>query len=257
MRRLLSKMRKLILKPFSVMGRGKNRYVGFGYFLRLRSLTIVGKGNSIELKSSLPSSVRIVIYGNNNHLVIDKNVNYKAGLIWIEDNECEIRVGQKTTIESATLSVAEDGSKIIIGEDCMISKDVRFATSDAHSIIDLSTGKRTNFAKDIILDMVQLLQDVQLLRMMFHLCQLQLELLQELSRTMCLGIGGVYNCEARINTSEVRDKKTIPIKEYLTNMSMLHFGSDEGAKMAATYHSIISTVKVQGRSAWDYFGFFC
>lgn len=38
--------------------------------------------------------------------------------------------------------------------------------------------------------------------------------------------------------------------------SMLHFGSDEGAKMAATYHSIISTVKMQGRSAWDYLGKF-
>ena len=36
--------------------------------------------------------------------------------------------------------------------------------------------------------------------------------------------------------------------------NMLHFGSDEGAKMAATYHSIISTVKLQGRSAWDYLG---
>ena len=35
--------------------------------------------------------------------------------------------------------------------------------------------------------------------------------------------------------------------------SMLHFGSDEGAEMAATYHSIISTVKMQGRSAWEYF----
>ena len=31
--------------------------------------------------------------------------------------------------------------------------------------------------------------------------------------------------------------------------SMLHFGCDEGAEMAATYHSIISTVKMQGRSA--------
>ena len=30
----------------------------------------------------------------------------------------------------------------------------------------------------------------------------------------------------------------------------------EGAKMAATYHSIISTVKPQGRSAWDYLGKF-
>ena len=36
--------------------------------------------------------------------------------------------------------------------------------------------------------------------------------------------------------------------------AMLHFGSDEGAKMVATYHSIISTVKLQGRSAWDYLG---
>lgn len=38
--------------------------------------------------------------------------------------------------------------------------------------------------------------------------------------------------------------------------SMLHFGSDEGAEMAATYHSIISTVKMQGLSAWEYLGKF-
>ncbi len=33
---------------------------------------------------------------------------------------------------------------------------------------------------------------------------------------------------------------------------MLHFGSDEEAKMATTYHSINSTVKLQGRSVWNY-----
>ena len=38
--------------------------------------------------------------------------------------------------------------------------------------------------------------------------------------------------------------------------SMLHFGSDEGAEMAAAYHSIIGTVKMQGRSAWEYLGKF-
>ena len=36
----------------------------------------------------------------------------------------------------------------------------------------------------------------------------------------------------------------------------LHFGSDEGAEIAAVYHSIISTVKLQGRSTWDYLGKF-
>ena len=32
--------------------------------------------------------------------------------------------------------------------------------------------------------------------------------------------------------------------------------SDEGAEMSATYHSIIRTVKLQGRSAWEYLGKF-
>jgi len=36
----------------------------------------------------------------------------------------------------------------------------------------------------------------------------------------------------------------------------LHFGSDEGAEIAAVYHGIISTVKLQGRSEWDYLGYF-
>ena len=38
--------------------------------------------------------------------------------------------------------------------------------------------------------------------------------------------------------------------------NLLHFGSDEGAEIAAVYHSIISTVKLQGRSTWDYLGKF-
>ena len=36
----------------------------------------------------------------------------------------------------------------------------------------------------------------------------------------------------------------------------LHYGSDEGARMAATYHSVISTVKLHGGSAWEYIGTF-
>ncbi len=35
-----------------------------------------------------------------------------------------------------------------------------------------------------------------------------------------------------------------------------HFGSDIGAQMAATYHSIISTVKLHGSSVWSYLGKF-
>lgn len=51
-------------------------------------------------------------------------------------------------------------------------------------------------------------------------------------------------------------KDTIVNCDETQRNSMLHFGSDEGAKMAATYHSIICTVKMQGRSSWEYLGKF-
>lgn len=35
-----------------------------------------------------------------------------------------------------------------------------------------------------------------------------------------------------------------------------HFGSDLGAQMSATYHSIISTAKLHGSSVWNYLGKF-
>ena len=34
----------------------------------------------------------------------------------------------------------------------------------------------------------------------------------------------------------------------------LHYGCDEGVKMVATYHSVISTVKLHGGSAWEFIG---
>lgn len=36
----------------------------------------------------------------------------------------------------------------------------------------------------------------------------------------------------------------------------LHYGSDSGAEMAATYHSVIGTVKLHGSSIWNFIGTF-
>ena len=36
----------------------------------------------------------------------------------------------------------------------------------------------------------------------------------------------------------------------------LHYGSDAGAEMAATYHSVIGTVKLHGNSVWNFIGTF-
>ena len=38
--------------------------------------------------------------------------------------------------------------------------------------------------------------------------------------------------------------------------SSFHCGNDAGAEMAATYHSVIGTVKLHGSSIWNFIGTF-
>lgn len=38
--------------------------------------------------------------------------------------------------------------------------------------------------------------------------------------------------------------------------NMLRFGSDKGMNMAAVYHTVISTVKIHGRSVREHLGYF-
>lgn len=101
------------------------------------------------MRSRLPKDVCIFIYGNNHRLVIEEEVTFKQGKVWFEDHDCEIRIGAGTTIEEAELSVAENGTKIIIGKDCMFSKGVHVTTTDSHSIMSVESGQRTNMAEDI------------------------------------------------------------------------------------------------------------
>lgn len=120
-------------------------------FSLLGQLIVNGVGNVIEVHSSLPKSVKLHFYGNNHHLIIDKGVVFRQGVIWFEDNGCEMRIGSKTTIMDAHLAVVEDNRKLIIGKDCMLSSGIYISTTDSHSIIDIESGKRTNPSADIVI----------------------------------------------------------------------------------------------------------
>ena len=122
---------------------------GIGLSHRFHNVEIIGTNNIIDVRSKLPKDVRIFIYGNNHHLIVEENVTFKKGHIWFEDHNCEISIGAGTTIEEAELSVAENGTKIIIGKDCMFSRGIHVSTTDSHSIISIETGQRTNPAKNI------------------------------------------------------------------------------------------------------------
>ncbi len=146
-RAISSRIRSFIYK----LGYGNN-FKGMNLFWRISNLTINGTGNTIVINCRLSKGLRIMIFGNNHKLTIDKNVTFKRGTIWFEDNACEIHISSNTTIESANISVAEDSTRCVIGNDCMLSQDIRISTTDSHSVIDNETGLRLNNAADIIIE---------------------------------------------------------------------------------------------------------
>jgi len=140
-----------IISFLQKFGIGGGKIMGINVLYRIANLTINGQNNYIDVKSRLPKGVKVVMYGNNHRLIIDKGVTFKNGTIWFENEGNKIHIKRGTTIESANLSVAEKRTSLIIGENCMLSSGIRISTTDSHSIIDLESGNRTNPAADVII----------------------------------------------------------------------------------------------------------
>lgn len=111
-----------------------------------------GTGNIIKIgKDSSLQKVRVRIRGNGN--VLEINDNCKIGpkcSFWMEGNDIKIHVSRNTTFtHSVHFCAQENGTKIIVGEDCMFSNTITVRTSDSHPIYDIATNDRLNQAKSI------------------------------------------------------------------------------------------------------------
>lgn len=134
-----------------VIGKG-NKIDGVPLYVRLGSLRIRGNNNRIVCFAKEIGKIDITIYGNNHYLEIGEDVVFKKGSIWFEDQSNVIRIGSKTTIEEAHLSVAESSTAITIGKDCMLSSGIYISTTDSHSVISLENKERTNKAANVIVE---------------------------------------------------------------------------------------------------------
>lgn len=162
----------------------ENRHPTFGHFIRRNLLqknagnlkqTIRGKDNILKAADVECNGVEIDIVGDRNTIQIGKgSVLYnlkirirgsdhciqmgegcritRGGVFWIEDDHCLLKIGSNTTIVEASFAVTEPGSKITVGQECMFANDIDIRVGDSHSIMDAETGKRINFAKDILID---------------------------------------------------------------------------------------------------------
>jgi len=124
--------------------------------LKKVKFTIQGNHNLIQIaEGTTIEDVEINVIGNNHRLIVGKNSHIVKGEIWFEDDNCSIEIGQACFFKSPHIAVTEPGSFIKIGNNTGIGKDVEIRTGDSHSIIDLETKKRINYAQNIeIGDMV-------------------------------------------------------------------------------------------------------
>ena len=158
----------------------KKKCIGFWQLLRrkLRSrgnhYDIRGKRNIFKVQKAVLKKCRFFVMGNDNVIIMQAGVIAKhmtfhihgsgntifigedcylgeGSELHIEDDSARIEIGRKTTLGAALLAVTEPNAQLIIGEDCMIAHDVEIRTGDSHSILDIETGERINFAKNVCL----------------------------------------------------------------------------------------------------------
>ena len=120
-----------------------------------RNIYIHGNNNSIVIEKGCKlTDVSFFIAGNNNQIHISENYSGIGVEFHIEQNDNKVFIGKNTTMHGRGVKTVhfalDEGTKIIIGEDCMFSNDIQIRTSDSHSIVDLK-GNRLNPAKDIII----------------------------------------------------------------------------------------------------------
>lgn len=114
-------------------------------------LRIRGKGHTIIIQEGARlHNCLIEISGNNNYLFIGKDSFFvEGGRFRIEDCNNKIIIGERCSISEAFFSVAEIGTIIEIGNDCLLSSKIIIRTSDSHSILDMITHERINHGKNV------------------------------------------------------------------------------------------------------------
>ena len=132
---------------------GKNNVVNnYGGQIVGSRIQITGNNNKLFLeKGSLLLNSLIKISGNNNTVVLKAKSYVSGAELWVENNNCMLSIGERTFVgHYSHLACTEDGSKLEVGSDGMISSYVQVRTGDSHSIVDME-GNRINKAQRVVI----------------------------------------------------------------------------------------------------------
>lgn len=127
----------------------KVKYGGANVIISRIKVKQNGRNNLVHIGNDTRIiNCEIHISGNNNMIYIGENCSLRGTVFYLENDNNEIRIENDSTTTNRVELCAIEGTKICIGEDCMISSDIYMSTGDGHSVCD-KNGNRTNASKDI------------------------------------------------------------------------------------------------------------
>ena len=116
---------------------------------RFRNKIRIEPDNMVELgEKTRIRYCNVRVSGSGNRLILKEGANLKGVTIELDGNNCTLVIGKNCVIgENCFISCRELGTQLIVGDDCMFSRNVKLMTSDGHNI--KKQGHRINPAKDI------------------------------------------------------------------------------------------------------------
>lgn len=141
-----------------ILMRGNNNVIEIGENSEIYGdgnlvFNINGNNNHIRIGSNCHiNNSQVYILGNNNKVILEDHLSCYGAEFNIRQDGNIISIGKGTTFHGRAgypvHIVADEGTGIYVGEDCMFSKDIQIRSSDSHSIVDLS-GKRLNRPENV------------------------------------------------------------------------------------------------------------
>ena len=112
-----------------------------------------GTGNEVVIEPGAQVwDCTFQIMGNNNKIVIGKDMFLICAELWMSKDSNVIDLGAESTLQGKPQypihMAAIEGTSIEVGKECMISAAVEIRTADGHSIVDMN-GKRINPSQSI------------------------------------------------------------------------------------------------------------
>lgn len=101
--------------------------------------------------SEFRKGAEIRVEGRGSWAFIGGKVRLGPCKIFVKGRECGAALGEGLTWEGGAALCYREAQAIILGDDCMLSNDVRLRTEDGHGIFDTASRERLNPAEPVVI----------------------------------------------------------------------------------------------------------